>query len=126
MASSFNAGRALLTGDSAHVNSPIGGVGMNSGVHDSINLGEKLVAVLRGEADASVFDRYTRQRRHVAINHVKKITERNKRLINDKDPASRQKNHDMLARTAGDPKLARDYILNTSLFTSLDEAAAIE
>ncbi len=126
VASSFNAGRALLTGDSAHVNSPIGGVGMNSGVHDSINLGEKLVAVLRGEADASVFDRYTRQRRHVAINHVKKITERNKRLINDKDPASRQKNHDMLARTANDPKLARDYILNTSLFTSLDEAAAIQ
>ncbi len=125
VAATFNKGRALLTGDSAHVNSPIGGVGMNSGVHDSINLGQKLVAVLRGEAGPEVFDRYTRQRRHVAVNHVKTITERNKKLIHERDPQVRAKNHEMLARTANDPKLARDYILRTSLLTSLKETEAI-
>ena len=126
VADTFNVGRALLAGDSAHVNSPIGGVGMNSGVHDSINLGEKLVGILAGSMDMSVLDRYTRQRKHVAVNHVKTITERNKKLINERDPEVRKRNHDMLHDTAADPKLAREYILRTSLMKSLDEVAAIQ
>lgn len=126
VADTFNAGRALLAGDSAHVNSPIGGVGMNSGVHDSINLGEKLVGILDGSMDMSVLDRYTRQRKHVAVNHVKTITERNKKLINERDPEVRKRNHDMLHNAATDPKLAREYILRTSLMKSLEEVAAIQ
>ena len=51
VADKFRAGRAILAGDSAHVNSPIGAMGMNSGVHDAFNLADKLVAILRGEAD---------------------------------------------------------------------------
>ena len=49
IAASFRKGRAILAGDSAHVNSPIGGMGMNSGVHDAMNLGDKLLAIWRGE-----------------------------------------------------------------------------
>ena len=126
IADTFNVGRALLAGDSAHVNSPIGGVGMNSGVHDSINLGEKLVGILDASMDMSVLDRYTRQRKHVAVNHVKTITERNKKLINERDPELRKRNHDMLHDNATDPKLAREYILRTSLMKSLEEVAAIQ
>ena len=96
------------------------------GVHDSINLGEKLVGILDGSMDMSVLDRYTRQRKHVAVNHVKTITERNKKLINERDPEVRKRNHDMLHDTAADPKLAREYILRTSLMKSLDEVAAIQ
>ncbi len=124
-AMTFRAGRAILAGDSAHVNSPIGGMGMNSGIHDAVNLGEKLTAILRGESGLDVLDRYTRQRRHVAINHTQAQTERNKKLLAEKDPAVRQRNHEHLRRTAGDPKLSREFLLRTSLINSVREAAQI-
>ena len=125
VAKTFRVGRCILAGDSAHVNSPVGGVGMNSGIHDAVNLGEKLIAILKGESQ-DILDRYTRQRRHVAINHVKRITETNKKWIQERDPAQRTKNHENLHRTASDPKLAREYMLRTSLISSLREAAAIQ
>ena len=125
VAKTFRAGRCILAGDSAHVNSPVGGVGMNSGIHDAVNLGEKLVSILRGEEDLDVLDRYTRQRRHVANNHVKTITENNKKWIHERDPAVRKQNHQNLHRIASDPKLAREHLLRTSLITSLREAAKI-
>ena len=79
-------------------------MGMNSGIHDAFNLADKLVAILRGEADEDVLDRYERQRRHVAVQHTQAQTMRNKRLLAEKDPAVRQKNHDELRRTAEDPE----------------------
>ena len=125
VAKKFRDGRAILAGDSAHVNSPIGAMGMNSGVHDAFNLAEKLVRILRGEADDSVLDRYERQRRHVAVQHTQAQTIRNKRLLAERDPAIRQKNHDELRRTAADPRLARAFLLRSSLIESLREAEQI-
>jgi 3-(3-hydroxy-phenyl)propionate hydroxylase len=125
VAKKFRDGRAILAGDSAHVNSPIGAMGMNSGVHDAFNLAEKLVRILRGEADDSVLDRYERQRRHVAVQHTQAQTIRNKRLLAEKDPAIRRKNHDDLRRTAADPRLARAFLLRSSLIESLREAEQI-
>jgi len=125
VAKKFRAGRAILAGDSAHVNSPIGAMGMNSGIHDAFNLAEKLVGILRGETDADVLDRYERQRRHVALQHTQAQTMRNKRLLTEKDPAVRRKNHDELRRTAEDPKLARAFLLRSSLIESLREAEQI-
>jgi 3-(3-hydroxy-phenyl)propionate hydroxylase len=72
-----------------------------------------------------VLDRYTRQRKYVAVNHTKAQTERNKKLLTEKDPAIRQKNHDNLKRIANDPRLAREFLLRSSLFNSLREAAEI-
>src|SRR3954447_1851092 len=125
VAKSFRSGRAILAGDSAHVNSPIGAMGMNSGIHDAFNLAEKLVSILRGEAHADILDRYERQRRHVALQHTQAQTMRNKRLLTEKDPAVRRKNHDELRRTADDPKLARAFLLRSSLIESLREAEQI-
>ncbi len=125
VADKFRAGRAILAGDSAHVNSPIGAMGMNSGIHDAINLADKLIAVARGEADEAALDRYARQRRHVAVAHTQAQTMRNKKLLAEKDPAVRQRNHDELRRTAEDPVLARKFLLRTALFESLKEAEAI-
>jgi 3-(3-hydroxy-phenyl)propionate hydroxylase len=125
VAKKFRAGRAILAGDSAHVNSPIGAMGMNSGVHDAFNLADKLVRILRGEADADELDRYERQRRHVAVQHTQAETIRNKRVLAEKDPAVRKANHDLLRRTAEDPKLARAFLLRTSLIESLREADRI-
>ena len=125
VAKKFRAGRAVLAGNSAHVNSPIGAMGMNSGIHDAFNLAEKLVGILRGDADADILDRYERQRRHVALQHTQAQTMRNKRLLAEKDPAVRRKNHDELRRTAEDPKLARAFLLRSSLIESLREAEQI-
>ncbi len=125
VAQKFRVGRAILAGDSAHVNSPIGAMGMNSGVHDAINLADKLIAIARGETDDGVLDRYERQRRHVAIAHTQAQTIRNKRLLAERDPAVRKRNHDELRRTAENPELARKFLLRTALFESLREAEAI-
>jgi 3-(3-hydroxy-phenyl)propionate hydroxylase len=126
VATRFRAGRAILAGDSAHVNSPIGAMGMNSGVHDAFNLADKLIAIFRSEASDDVLDRYARQRRYVAIKHSQADTIRNKRLLAEKDPAVRKKNHDELRRTADDPKLARAFLLRSSLLDSIREADQIE
>jgi 3-(3-hydroxy-phenyl)propionate hydroxylase len=125
VATKFRVGRAILAGDSAHVNSPIGAMGMNSGVHDAINLADKLISILHKEAGDEVLDRYERQRRHVALQHTQAETIRNKRVLAEKDPAVRKRNHEQLRRTAGDPKLARAFLLRTSLFESLREADQI-
>jgi len=125
VATKFRIGRAILAGDSAHVNSPIGAMGMNSGIHDAINLADKLIKILRKETGEDVLDRYERQRRHVALQHTQAETIRNKRLLAEKDPAVRKKNHEQLRRTAEDPKLARAFLLRTSLIESLREAEQI-
>ncbi len=125
VAQEFRQGRAILAGDAAHVNSPIGAMGLNSGVHDAFNLAEKLGRIWRGEGDESLLDLYGRQRRYVAAQHTQVQTIRNKRLLAEKDPAVRQRNHDELRRKAEDPKLAREFLLRTSLFNSLNEAAQI-
>jgi len=125
VARKFRVGRAILAGDAAHVNSPIGAMGMNSGVHDAFNLADKLVGILRRELAEDALDRYERQRRHVALQHTQAQTIRNKKLLAEKDPAVRARNHDELRRTAEDPKLARAFLLRTSLIESLREAERI-
>jgi 3-(3-hydroxy-phenyl)propionate hydroxylase len=73
-----------------------------------------------------VLDRYARQRRHVAIQHTQAQTVRNKRLLMEKDPAVRRRNHDELRRTAENPELARKFLLRSSLIESLREAEQIQ
>ena len=126
VAQRFRGGRAILAGDSAHVNSPIGGMGLNSGVHDAFNLADKLARIIRGEAEDTELDRYERQRRHIAVQHTQAQTIRNKKLLMEKDPAVRQKNKDDLRRSAADPKLALAFLLRTSLITSVREAEKID
>jgi 3-(3-hydroxy-phenyl)propionate hydroxylase len=125
VAQKFRIGRVVLAGDAAHVNSPIGGMGLNSGVHDAFNLADKLTRILHGEADEALLDRYERQRRHVAVQHTQAQTIRNKRLLEERDPVIRRKNHDELRRQAEDPVLARKFLLRTALFNSLREAEQI-
>jgi 3-(3-hydroxy-phenyl)propionate hydroxylase len=121
----FRGGRAILAGDAAHVNSPIGAMGMNSGVHDAFNLADKLVRILRREAGEDTLDHYERQRRHVAIQHTQAQTIRNKRLLAEKDSEVRRRNQEELRRTAEDPAKARAFLLRASLIESLREAERI-
>jgi hypothetical protein len=62
VASRFRVGRAFLLGDAAHVHSPVGAQGMNTGIGDAMNLAWKLAAVIRGDADAELLDTYETER----------------------------------------------------------------
>jgi 3-(3-hydroxy-phenyl)propionate hydroxylase len=125
VASTFRTGRLLLAGDAAHVNNPLGAMGLNSGIHDAANLTAKLGPVWHGGAPDSVLDRYTRQRRQIAIDFVQQITIRNKHLLEERDDAVRAARLDELRRTAADPALAYDFLLRSSMIASVRQAAAI-
>lgn len=126
VAKTFRAGRILLAGDAAHVNSPIGAMGMNSGIHDAVNLADKLGRVLDGEAKDDLLDLYVRQRRHAAIVHVQAMTIRNKKLMAEDDAGARQQRHDELRHAADDPDQAREFMLRASLIQSVRDAASVQ
>ncbi len=126
VAQTFNKGRILLAGDCAHVNNPIGGMGMNGGIHDAVNLTEKLADVWFGRADANVLDRYTRQRRTAQIDYVQAQTIENKRKLEERDPAVRRKHLDDLRRTSEDVTLHKKFLYRSSLIDSLTSANAVE
>jgi len=125
VASDFREGRVLIAGDAAHVNNPLGGMGLNSGIHDGVNLAGKLVDVLEG-ASLDLLDRYVRQRRLTNIEYVQAITIRNKRLLEERDPAVRRERLDELRMTAADPVRAREYLLNSSMINSVRRASEIQ
>jgi 3-(3-hydroxy-phenyl)propionate hydroxylase len=125
VAATMRSGRVLLAGDAAHVNNPIGGMGMNGGIHDAVNLADKLARVLHGEADEDLLDLYSRQRRHAAVKYVQQQTIANKRLMEERDPKVRTKNFDELRRIADDPEASRKYMRRAALLDSLNEANAV-
>jgi 3-(3-hydroxy-phenyl)propionate hydroxylase len=125
VAATFRRGRVLLAGDSAHVNNPIGGMGMNGGIHDAVNLTEKLEKVIAGAAGDDLLDLYSRQRRHAAVNYVQAQTIANKRLLEERDPEVRRQKLDEMRRTAENFDTARAYMRRAALFDSLQDAAAV-
>jgi 3-(3-hydroxy-phenyl)propionate hydroxylase len=125
VAASFRHGRVLLAGDAAHVNNPIGGMGMNGGIHDGMNLAGKLARVIHGEAGDDLLDLYSRQRRHAAVKYVQAQTIANKRLMEERDPAVRRRNFDELRRTAENAESARAYMRRAALLDSLRDAEAV-
>ncbi len=100
------------------VNSLIGATERNSASTDVICPSQQACPASCGEAGEGELDRYERQRRHVAVAHTQAQTIRNRRLLEERDPAVRRKNLDELKRTADDPALARAYLLRTALIAS--------
>ncbi len=125
VAEQFRKGRVLLAGDAVHVNNPLGGMGMNFGIHDAINLAGKLAAVLHGTAADALLDRYDRQRRHVARNFLQAMTIQNKKTLEERDLARRAASQAELRAVAADPVRMREYLLRTSMIESVQAAAAI-
>lgn len=125
VAKSLRQGRVLLAGDAAHINNPLGGMGMNGGMHDAFNLSDKLAEIYAG-ADDRLLDQYDRQRRTVAVDAVQQQTNRNHQILSERDPAIRKKSLDAMRQTAADPKLARDYMLKSSMISGLRRAAEIQ
>jgi 3-(3-hydroxy-phenyl)propionate hydroxylase len=125
VAERFSAGRLFLAGDAAHVNNPAGGLGMNSGIHDGVELAELLAAVASG-ADAAILGRYDRRRRSLNVEFVQEQTVANKRRLEESDPTVRKQHLDELRRIAADPARARQFLLRASLLQSVRKAKTIE
>ena len=125
VAQHFRQGRVFLAGDAAHINNPLGGMGMNGGIHDAMNLCEKLTAVLLQGAHTEVLDLYEKQRRTIAIEYINASTARNKKEIEERDPVLRQKNYDELRALAADPASSLAYLRKTSMIDALERAKAL-
>jgi len=125
VAKSFRQNRIFLAGDAAHINNPLGGMGMNGGVHDAMNLCEKLIDVVNHRQDASILDRYERQRRSIAIEFINANTARNKKMLEESDPVVRLQSQQELRAIAENPKSAKAYLRKTSMLDALERAEAI-
>lgn len=123
VAATFHKGRVLLIGDAAHVNNPLGGMGMNFGIHDAENVARAIAAAVDGDTGAlPLFDR---QRRFASTAFLQTMTIQNKAALEDKDEASRRKRQDDLRRTALDPAAAKTYLMRTSMIEGLRAANAV-
>jgi 3-(3-hydroxy-phenyl)propionate hydroxylase len=116
VASRYHVGRVFLAGDAAHINNPLGGMGMNGGLHDALNLCAKLI---RGEH----LDRYEAERRPVAIAYINASTARNRELMAERDPQARRRAQDEMCRIAADPVAAKAFLMKSSMIETLRRSA---
>ena len=101
VAGTFRKGRVLLAGDAAHVNNPIGGMGLNGGIQDAANLAEKLAQVILDGAPDELLDLYSRQRRTVAVEFVQEQSIANKKRLEARDPEAAPAQSRRIARDRG-------------------------
>jgi 3-(3-hydroxy-phenyl)propionate hydroxylase len=121
----YRAGRVLLAGDAAHLNSPSGGMGMNGGIHDAFNLADKLGGVFSGENER-VLDLYSRQRQPIAKDQILAQAHRNRTRMQERDPVKRREELQRLQRIAADALEARRFLLRSSMIEGLRQAETIQ
>ena len=124
VAAAFRRGRAFLAGDSAHVNNPLGGLGLNFGIHDGVELSSLLGRVIRREVSPDILDLYDRFRRPLNVEYVQQQTIANKKRLEEKDPAMRAKSNASLRAIAADLAAHRAYLLRASLIDSVRKRQA--
>jgi 3-(3-hydroxy-phenyl)propionate hydroxylase len=125
VARQFRVGRAFLAGDAAHINNPLGGMGMNGGIHDAVNLTSRLAAVYGGQVADHDLDRYDAQRRLVTLESVQTQTIQNKRDLEAKDEQSQAEFRDRLRAIAADPDARKIYLERVSMIASLRRAGEL-
>lgn len=126
VAATFRKGRVFLAGDSAHVNNSVGGLGLNGGIHDAMELVDTLHQVISKQADDALLDRYTRRRRTLNVEFVQEQTINNKKRLEERDPEAREARFDELRATAEDPQKHKEFLLRTSLIASVRKARSME
>ncbi|MEV6558592.1 NAD(P)/FAD-dependent oxidoreductase [Nocardia sp. NPDC051756] len=114
VAGRFRHGRVLLAGDAAHLNNPLGGLGMNSGIHDAVQFATALADVLGGAPDERL-DEVAAHRRTVAVDHVQRTSHDNWNRLRGADGSGREQ----LRALAADPAAARAYLRRACLLDSL-------
>ncbi|WPB89322.1 FAD-dependent oxidoreductase [Streptomyces malaysiensis] len=114
VARTFRHGPVLLIGDAAHVNSPIGGLGLNSGIHDACTLGRALTDPQPSRA----LDSWAEQRRTVALSEIQRITHRNTQDLSLSEGEARDTRMEQLREISRDPRRSREWMLEASMITS--------
>jgi 3-(3-hydroxy-phenyl)propionate hydroxylase len=115
----------FLAGDAAHVNNPAGGLGMNSGIHDGMELAELFELVQQG-ADPAILDRYDRRRRPLNVEFVQQQTVMNKKRLEERDAVVRQAALDELTAICDDPIRHKAFLMRASLIDSVRKARGID
>jgi 3-(3-hydroxy-phenyl)propionate hydroxylase len=118
----FRKGRVFLCGDAAHVNNPIGGLGLNSGIHEAWDLASLLDKVIKGEAAEEILDTYEARRRPLNIEYVQEQTVANKKRLEEREPAQRAKRFQELREMADDPARHKAFLMKASLLESTRRA----
>jgi 3-(3-hydroxy-phenyl)propionate hydroxylase len=108
----------FLCGDAAHVNNPIGGLGLNSGIHEAWDLASLLDRVLTRKADEGILDAYEARRRPLNIEYVQEQTIANKKRLEEREPAQRARRFDELRQMAEDPARHKAFLMKASLLES--------
>lgn len=119
VARNYRRGKVFLAGDACHLNNPLGGMGLNGGLQDALSLCGRLADVWHGRTHDAELDGYEPQRRPEAINAIHAITQRNKKLMEERDPLVRERNLAEMAAIAADPERAYRHMLDASMITSL-------
>ena len=120
----FNHGRVIFIGDAAHLNSPAGGMGMNSGIHDAWSLAEHLAPVLQGENPA-LLERYGRRRRTIALEEVQRLSARNYARHRETAADKRHIIWKELQETVNDPAKHREYLLDAAMIRSREREQSL-
>ena len=119
VADRFLVGRVVLMGDAAHINNPLGGMGMNGGIHDAVLLGASLAAVLRGDMSGDRLAHCAELRQTLATDYVRRHTHENAQSLAAPDSAARQRALHQMAARAADPGEARAYMLQASMINAV-------
>ena len=114
VAKNFRKGRVFLCGDAAHVNNPIGGLGLNCGIHEAWDLAGCLNRIFTDE-DASTLDTYEARRRPLNIKYVQEQTIANKKRLEERDPVQRARRFADLREIADDPKRHKAFLMRAAL-----------
>ncbi|MEE3000554.1 MAG: FAD-dependent monooxygenase [Pseudomonadota bacterium] len=125
VATKYREGRILIAGDAAHINNPLGGMGMNFGFHDAFNLTEKLNKIWFHDASEDLLDLYERQRRTVASEYLQTQTIENKKNLERKSKVDREKFFDELRNIVMDNVEQRKYLRRVAMIEGVERAASI-
>ena len=126
VAETYCKGRVALVGDAGHINNPLGGMGMNGGIHDAVNLGARLEDIVRGRAGAAdSLALYDRQRRGLAVRFIQEHTIANKALMESTDPDLQRRRQRDFMEIAADPVRARAFVRERAMIDCVRESYAV-
>ncbi|WP_245546120.1 FAD-dependent oxidoreductase [Nocardia higoensis] len=120
LAATFGLGRVLLLGDAAHINNPLGGMGMNSGIHDAHAAVEAVTYALAGGDPERAVATYARVRKDAAQLDVQKNTQKNYEEMRQTDTGRRTERFQEMVGIAADPARSRAYLRVASMLASFE------
>ena len=121
----MRSGRVILAGDSAHLNNPLGGFGMNGGLHDAWNLAKQLDEIINHNKNEELLDLYDRQRRTVMNEFIQKQTIRNKKMIEETGDDKYSSEWNRMRNIHQNDTERREYMFRQTMAKSLVREAEI-